>query len=116
MSNAAATMPITNVLCQLGAGNVSTGISEAAATSAIRNTAPVDAGHNTFQSGLRISAVTRIAAQSPSPSAGTRCSSWGAKPATPILVATSATSIAITMPIRDQSSTTGSPSWGWIGS
>src|SRR5688572_31812149 len=70
LSNTDESRPSPNADPQDGTGRPLTGINDAAATRATRNIAPVAAGFMTFQSGFAIRLVSRIAAQSASPSQG----------------------------------------------
>src|SRR5687768_1246247 len=98
LSNTDDSAPSPATDCQLGSGRLSTGISDAAATSSTRNKAPLAAGLTTAQSGWRAEAVARIAAQIAIPS-------HGADSPTPValaqtLVATAANRMKPTIPIR----------------
>src|SRR3990170_1173539 len=100
LSNTADSAPSAATDCQFGSGRLSTGISEAAATSSTRNSAPFVAGFTTAQSGWQTGPVTRIAAQIAIPS-------HGADSPTPValaqmLVATAANRMKATIPIRRQ--------------
>src|SRR5262245_60401644 len=103
LSNTAERTPKPNVLIVDGAGSRSTGISEASATNATRNSAPFSASRRMPQSGLRIGAVTSSAVQRPSPNAGTCSSTPGKTIFVVTFVATSVASAASTMMRRDQS-------------
>src|ERR1041384_407568 len=70
LSNTAERKPSPRVLCHDDAGRRSTGIIEASATSATRNTAPEAAPGTTFQSGRRHADVTMIEIHRPRPSHG----------------------------------------------
>src|ERR671917_934472 len=70
LSNTEDRTPSAATDCQLGAGRLSTGISDAAATSSTRNSAPLSAGRRIAQSGWQMGLVTRIAAQIAIPSHG----------------------------------------------
>src|SRR5687767_3805854 len=100
LSNTADKTPSAATDSQLGSGRLSTGISDAAATSSTRNSAPFAAGFTTDQSGWQTGPVTRIAAQIASPS-------HGADSPTPValaqmFVATAASRMKATIPIRRQ--------------
>src|SRR3990167_11490721 len=70
LSNTADRKPNPSELCHEGSGNAFTGISEAAATKATRNEAPLSAGRATAQSGLATKAVRIKAAHTAKPSHG----------------------------------------------
>src|SRR5688572_18754459 len=113
LSNTDDSTPSAATDCQLGSGRLSTGISDAAATSNTRNKAPFAAGFTTDQSGWPIGPVTRIAAQIAIPS-------QGRDSPTPVafaqmFVATAATRMKATIPIRRQSSGCPAGLWARIG-
>ena len=77
LSNTDETTPRPSAVCHDAAGNVSTGITEAAVTSARRKIVPLKVSGRMVQSGARKTAVSKIAAQTASPSTGTVSSSAG---------------------------------------
>ena len=77
LSNTDDTKPRPSVVCHDADGNVSTGITEAAVTSARRKIVPLKVSGMMLQSGVRRNAVSKIAAQTASPSTGSVSSSAG---------------------------------------
>src|SRR3990167_5040115 len=77
LSNTAETKPRPMVVGQLAGGRLSTGISDADITRQSRNNVPFSDDPMIAQSGLRSSAVTMIAAQTPMPITGSMSSSSG---------------------------------------
>ena len=70
MSNTAETKPSPSAVCHEAAGSFSTGIIEAAVTSASRKIVPLKVSGITFQSGARRPAVRRMTAQTAIPRTG----------------------------------------------
>src|SRR6185437_12334287 len=66
----AETKPSPSAVCQEASGSFSTGIIEAEVTNASRKSVPLQVAGNTFQSGARNGAVTRIATQTARPITG----------------------------------------------
>lgn len=103
LSKPAETKPRPSAVCQLAAGNSSTGISEAAVTSASRKIVPLKVAGISSQSGRRSGAVIRITAQTVRPSTGAWSSSAGNFMFAVTLAARAAIRIAATMPTRTHS-------------
>src|SRR5215831_2870849 len=97
LSNTAETKPRPNAVCQLADGSLSTGIIEAAVTSARRKIVPLNVLGNTSQSGRRNGTAARITAQTARPITGTTSSNAGNLTLATILATIAAIRIVPTM-------------------
>src|SRR6185436_18627759 len=97
LSNTADTKPRPSAVGQEAAGSFSTGINEAAVTSASRKIVPLKVSGITFQSGARQPAVNRITAQTARPRTGTASSSAGNFKLAMMFAASAATRMAATI-------------------
>src|SRR5258708_37657200 len=87
-------------VCHVAAGSLSTGIIDAAVTSARRKAAPLNVSGNTDQSGDLNGAVSRMAAQTASPRTGTVASNAGNFRFAVTLATSAAARITATMKTR----------------
>src|SRR3954469_18339687 len=100
LSKTAETKPSPSAVAQLAAGNLSTGIIEAAVTSARRKMVPLKVSGITDQSGDLNPAVSRIIAQTASPMTGIVSRTAGNFRFAITLAASAATRMAATMKTR----------------
>jgi hypothetical protein len=103
LSNTDDSAPRLNAVCHEGSGRPFSGISDADATSATRNTAPLAPWRITDQSGLAMRLVTRIAAHKAMPSQGAISSPLLSEVARTLAV-TAAARMKATIQIRRHSS------------
>src|SRR6186713_2014121 len=115
LSNTAETKPRPSAVGQDAAGSFSTGISEAAVTSARRKMVPLKVSGITVQSGARRAAVSRMTAQTAMPSTGTVSSKAGNFRLAVIFAASATTRMAATMKTRVGSTFNPFGGFFWIG-
>src|SRR5262245_60437881 len=106
LSNTAETNPRPSAVGQDATGNFSTGIIDAAVTSASRKIVPLNVSGSTPQSGRRNGVVANSTTHTDSPSTGTRPSNSGKCRLVTTFTTRATSSIAATMNTRVQSMTT----------